>query len=230
MEKLNSQFVRELCNKPKVIGIVGDRNEGKTMLLGSIIKELIDMGTKVSSFGLRFKIDGVNELYSIGEIENMANEVICLDEFYELFELEDRKKARQVERIIRLINHRNNILILCGTPDNFKKFISNQIDTILYKTSTIGSFINGSSIKYNCLNYKGYELGISKLVLNKDEFLLYDRTYMKMKFDYTTEFDTKKDNVKIVPENVDENVEKKNVRKNVEKPELLGGGINDSKG
>jgi len=203
MEKLNSQFVRELCNKPKVIGIVGDRNEGKTMLLGNIIKELIDMGAKVSSFGLRFKINGVNELYSLGEIENRTNEVICLDEFYELFELEDRTKARQVESVIRLINHRNNILILCGTPDNFKKFISNQIDTILYKTSTIGSFINGSSIKYNCLNYKGYELGISKLVLNKDEFLLYDGAYMKMKFDYTTEFDAKKDNVKIVPENVE---------------------------
>ena len=215
MEQIDENFVRNLCDKPKVVGICGNTNEGKSMLVCNILKNLVDMGTKVSSYGLRVHIDGVNEFFSIGDMEQKRDEVICIDEFYELFELEDRKKARQIERVIRLINHRNNILILCGTPDNFKKFISNQLNVILYKTSTIGSFINGSSVKNICMNYRGFELGVNKLVVEKDEFILYDNGYKKMKFKYIPECDTKASNVKIVPENVEENVQEKKVTNNV---------------
>lgn len=214
-DKVDDDFVRKLCCSPSIIGIVGDTNEGKSMLLYNIIKRLVDMGAKVSGYSLRVKINGVEDFYSIGEMEEKRNEVICIDEFYELFELENRQKARQIERVIRLINHRNNTLILCGTPDNFKKFISNQLKVILYKTSTIGSFINGSSVKAICLNYRGFELGVNKLVVDKDEFIFFDGNYKKMKFDYLPEYDTKRKNVKIVPENVIIPVEEKKVENNV---------------
>lgn len=200
--KINKKIILEVFNKPKIIGVIADTNQGKSMLLYNLIKHLKEeTNSQIVSYGLRKEISEVGEFFSLGELEMMSNKVIIIDEFYTLFDLEDRKKARQIEGVLRLINHRNNILILCGTPDNFKKFISNQLNCVIYKKSTLGSFINGSSVKNICLNYKGYELGVNALNMEIDSFLLYDgNNYRKFYFDYLTEFDTKADNPNIVEE------------------------------
>ena len=44
----------------------------------------------------------------VRELERARDSLIFLDEFYTLFDLDDRKKKRQIERTFRLINHNNN--------------------------------------------------------------------------------------------------------------------------
>ena len=100
---------------------------------------------------------------------------------------------------MRLISHNNNILVLSGVPENFKKFIAGKSNTIIYLKSTLSDFINGSKIKSVCLSYKGDELGSSVLNLDKSEALIFNQLhYEKINVPYLTEFDTKKNNPKIL--------------------------------
>jgi len=185
---------------PKIIGVVSNVNEGKSNLVYFLIEKLKqEYNFKLFVYGLRKKIEGSTELFSIEELEQIKNSVIFLDEFYTLMDLEDRTKKKQIENTLRLIHHNNNILVLIGTCDNFKKFISAKLNSIFYKKITYADLINGSSVKRIVLNYKGLEGGSTILNLAKDEVLLYDGvSYKKYNVPYLPEYDTKKDNVKIL--------------------------------
>ena len=41
-----------------------------------------------------------------------------------------------IENTLRLINHNNNILLLCGLPKNFKKIIAGKIDEFTFTVSS----------------------------------------------------------------------------------------------
>ncbi|MFH2028649.1 MAG: hypothetical protein ABIJ08_05895, partial [Nanoarchaeota archaeon] len=121
-------------------------------------------------------------------------------------------------------NHKNNILFLSGTPDNFKKFISAKIDIFFFNKCTFFDFINGSKIKNICLSYKGNEMGSSILNLEVFESLVFDgKHYNKIVIPYYKEYDTKLRNKPIL-KNVGQNVEKASlisckkelIKKNVE--------------
>ena len=63
-----------------------------------------------------------------------------------IFDLEDRKKRKLIERTFRLIFHNNNVLVLVGLPENYKKFISSKLGVIIYFKSTIADFtIDGNA-------------------------------------------------------------------------------------
>lgn len=215
--KITSRFIRKLFDKPKVIGVISDVNEGKSMLLYNLIKKLKEFNVNLYTFGLRAEVN-TNKIHSLEELEDLRDSIIIVDEFYNLFNLEDRKNVVQIERSLRLIAHNNNILMIVGTPDNFKKFISNKLSCIFYKKTTLGDFINGSRVKQICLNYRGYELGTALLNIPKNKALFYNGGYQMIDVEYLEEFDTKKENVNLLSvKNVLKNVQKKNTTKNVEK-------------
>lgn len=199
-----------LFDKPKVIGVVGDTNAGKSIAVYHILTELKKSGKfNLYSYGLRVNL-GETKIYSIEELEKIKNSVIICDEFYTLFDLEDRKVKKMIEQSLRLINHNNNILVLVGLPENFKKFISAKANAVIFKRSTISDFINGSRVKTICLNYRGSELGSAVLNLNDDEALVFNgKHYLKINVPYNKQFDTKIDNIQIITpicENVGESV------------------------
>jgi len=185
--------MKKYFNKPRIISIVGDVNEAKSMLIYNIIKELRkDSKFNLVTFGLRKKIPYSSVIHSLEELEECENSIIFVDEYDTIFDLDNRKKKRQVEQTLRLINHKNNILVLVGLPENFKKFISNKLDVIMYKKCKLGDFINGSRIKNVCMSYKGYELGSSTLNIDKGKVLVFDGKHYKMvNIDYLKEYDTK---------------------------------------
>lgn len=206
------EIITKLFNKPRVIGIVGDVSSGKSNFIYSLITELKkEYKFNLYTYGLKFNL-GEDKIYSVEELETIKNSIIIIDEFVSLWDISDRKKRKLIEKSLRLISHNNNILVLVGLPENFVKYISSRCDMIIYFKCTIADFINGSRAKNVCLSYRGSELGSSMLDLNKDECILYDWNYSKIKVSYLDEFDSKKNNRPIICA--------KNVQKNKFKGEM----------
>ncbi len=190
-------------NKPCIISIVGNVNSGKSNLIYYIITELKKQYKfNLVTFGLKFKIEDVKIINSLEQLEDIRESLIILDEFETLFDLEDRKKRRQIEKTLRLINHHNNILILCGLPNNFKKFLSSKIKICFYKKSSLSDFINGSNLKSILVSYEGQGMGARLLNLKKDEVMVFDKNYEIYKIPYLENFDSKKDNKEIFKDKI----------------------------
>ena len=180
------------------MAIIGDVNTGKSNLVYNLIEDLsINYNFNLFVYGLKFDLPSANRIHSLEELEKIRNSIVFLDEFQSLFDLDDRKKKKQIENTLRLINHNNNILVLIGICDNFKKFISSRISITFYKQVTFENFINGSSIKKNILNYCGYEKGSAILNLEVNEVIIFDGSYNKHNIKYLSKFDSKKKNVDI---------------------------------
>lgn len=215
--------IKQLLNKgifkePSIYAIIGDPNSGKSMLVYNLIEELKNEYTfSLITYGLRNEIKESKEIHSINELEQIKDSIIFMDEFFTLFDLEDRKKRNQIENSLRLIYHNNNILVLVGLPENFKKFISAKVNVIFYKSVNFFDFINGSNVKRLILDYNGLERGSTLLNIGKDEVIVYDGSYKKYRNEYLKQYDTKLNNVPIF-------VEKKsseNVQGNKSKDEVI---------
>ena len=215
MEKGEGKLIN-LFTKPRKIGLIGDANVGKSNFLYHLISKVREKyDFNLFTFGLKNKLKDAKEIFSLQELEQIRDSIIVLDEFFSLFNLEDRKKRRAIERTFRLIYHNNNVLILSGLPDNFKKFVSSVLDVFIFQKCTLSSFINGSRAKVICTNYSGDELGSSVLNLKIGEAILYDKHYTKLVIPYMEEFDSKKNNrpliraKKMCEKNVQKTSEKK---------------------
>ena len=190
--------ITKIFDKPKVIGVVADVNEGKSMFLYDLLEQMKGYDYNLYTYGLRMDL-GEQKIHSVEELETIEDSIIIADEYFTLFDLEDRKKRKLIENSLRLINHNNNILLLCGLPENFKKFISAKLDVVFFKKCTLADFINGSRIKNFCMSYKGSELGSAVLNIKIDEVLCFDGLhYSKSKVTYYKNLDTKLGNVQIL--------------------------------
>lgn len=192
--------INNLFDKPKIMAVCGDVNSGKSLLVYWVIKELSKENLfKLYTYGLKVEIPNAQSINSIEELEQISNSVIILDEVMSLWDLDNRMAKRQIENTLRLIHHNNNILLVCGVPENFKKFIAGKIKVTLYKKVTFDDLINGSKVKKNIMNYKGREKGTSVLNLEPKEVIIFDGShYYKMEIPYLEEYDTKKNNPEIL--------------------------------
>lgn len=193
------KIIKEMMIKPKVFAVIAEPNQGKSNLLYSLIIELSKGGYEhnLYSYGLRCDL-GEKKIHSLSELESIIDSIIIVDEFNSLFDLDNSRERRAIENSLRLIYHNNNIIILAGLPDNYKKFISAKVDIFIYKTCTIGGFINGSRAKAVCLQYKGDELGSTRLQLPIDECLMFNGEYTRIKIPYVEKYDTKLKNKPII--------------------------------
>lgn len=192
------EILEKITDKPKIVGLVGDINTGKSMLIYSLISGLNEFyDCEIYAFGLRKKnfLGCPKEIKDTKKLEKIRNSIIFIDEFISLFDLEDRTKRREIENTLRLIYHHNNILILCGTPENFRKFVAGKLDMIIFKEVSFRDFINGSKTKRVFLNYSDAEKGSEVLTLKVDEALLYDgEDWFNFQFEKIDFFDTKAGN------------------------------------
>lgn len=194
--------IKEMFLKPQIIALVGNVNEGKSNVLYFLIEELSKIGKfNLYTYGLRNKIKIAQEINSVAEMEKIKNSIIIIDELFSLFDLENRKVKTQIESTLRLINHNNNILVLCGVGENFKKFLSAKINVFIYKSVNFEDLINGSKVKNVIMNYKGSESGTTLLNLSKNEAIIYDGLhYQKMLIPYLVKYDSKVKNKSIIQE------------------------------
>jgi hypothetical protein len=210
--------INKLFNKPKIISICGDVNTGKSNLLYHTIETLRkEKKFNLYTYGLKNRLPKSQEIYSVAELEKITNSLIVIDECFSLFDLDNRKQKKQIEKTLRLINHNNNILILGVLPENLKKFLSGKIDVFLFKKVTYEDFINGSNAKRIALDYKGMQAGSKMLDLKVNECVVYDGThYTLIDVPYYEKYDSKKNNEDIF-KNVQKYIKKKKCAENVQK-------------
>jgi len=199
LEKKMNRLIKQIKEKPGIIGIVANKNQGKSNLIYALIQELRKTDEfNLYTFGLRNKIENSQEVHSVEQLEEIKNGFIIIDEFCSLFDLDNRKEKKLIEDTLRRIHHGPNTIILVGLGDNFKKFISDQLDIIIYKKINLGGMINGSTVKKRLQSYQGSDKGSTILNLELDEALVFDgKNYYKIHVDYVEAQDTKKDNAPI---------------------------------
>lgn len=199
----------KIMNEPQIIAVIGDINQGKSMFIYNILNQLKkEFKFNLYTSGLRLNLNE-QKVYTVEEIEQIENSVIVIDDNFGLLDTSDKKKRGQIERTLRLIHHNNNILILSGTPENFKKFISAKVNKAFFKKVTIADLINGSRMKNVVTNYNGLELGSSILDMPKDKVLYWDGLhYDKVDSPYNEQFDTKKHNQAILQKGTGNGTEK----------------------
>ena len=209
---MNGDPILKLFASPKIIGLVGDPNQGKSNLLYWLISELRKTYEfNLYSYGLRCSL-GEQKIFSVEELEVIRNSIVIVDEFATLFNLDDRKEKRQIESSFRLIYHNQNVVLLCGLPDNYRKFIAAKLHAVIFKRCTISDFVNGSHVKNVALNYRGAELGSAVLNIPLDQCLVNDGDHWyNPTIPLMGQFDTKAGNPAILRQRPLQ----KNVTKNV---------------
>lgn len=198
----NHEKLLSLFESPKLIGMCGDADTGKSNLLYFVIKALRShYNFNLYTYGLRVNVVGEQKIYSVEQLEVIHDSIIIIDEFASMFDVDERKEKKQIEQTLRLIFHKNNVLLLCGLPENFKKFIASKLDAVVYKKCSLGDFINGSRVKKIAFNYRGYELGAAVLNVEIGQAIVYDGThYHKVNVPLVPEGDTKANNLSILQE------------------------------
>lgn len=191
--------MKELFKKPSLIGLISDINQGKSNTLYHIIETLRkDSDFNLVTFGLKSKLNDAAEIFSLEELELVEDSLIVIDETFSLFDLDHRGKKKQIEQTLRLLNHKNNILLLSLLPENCKKFIASKLDVVIFKRCTISDFINGSMVKRIITQYRGNEMGNTVLNMAIDKALIYDGSYRVMDVPYLKQHDSKKGNKPII--------------------------------
>lgn len=195
-------IIPRLFDSPRLIGICADVNQGKSNLIYAILhflqKKYNFTSQNLFTYALPISV-GQQKIYSVEELELIENSVIFLDEFYLFLNLDDRKRVKQLAEMMQRIKHANNVLVLCGLPHNFNKFISSQLEIKIYKQTTIKNLINGSPMKDVITAYNGAEKGSTILRLQHDQALVYgllgegtgNAHYTMVKIPYMKEFDVK---------------------------------------
>lgn len=196
----NHEKMIDLFRTPKLIGMVGDADSGKSNTLYFIIKSLREsFNFRLYTYGLRAYLRDEQKIYSVEQLEGLRDSIIIIDEFASLFDVDDRKEKKQIERTLRLIFHNNNVVLFCGLPENYKKFIASKLDAVIFKRCALSDFINGSRVKKIAFNYEGIEQGSAVLDIKKDRALVWDGTHYHPVFvPYIEEGDTKASNVDIL--------------------------------
>ena len=188
--------ILELFTKPCIMGVIGNVNSGKSMLLYHLLETLAEKSKfDLFTYGLRLNFKNARQIYSVGEMEQITGSLIIIDELSSLWDLDNRKNRKLVENSLRLIAHNNNILVVCGTPENFKKFISAKLDYVFMKKITIADCINGSKMKNIIVSYKGNERGSEMLNLEVNQAILFDgKHFSGIEIPYYKKYDSKFDN------------------------------------
>lgn len=188
--------------QPKVVGIVADPHQGKSNLIYYAIDELQRRyRAEIWTYALRAELHGTQKVSSVEKLETLRNSVIFIDEFYSLFEMDNRKKTPLIEKTLRRIFWSNNMLVLCGLPQNFNKFISGKLSHVIFKQCTLVDFINGSRVKNIAYSYREDELGSAMLAIPKNKALIFDTgtlTYSMVHIPYLKEKDLKLKNPPIL--------------------------------
>jgi hypothetical protein len=194
----NPNLLLNLFDRPKIIGVTGDRNGGKSNLLYWLILALKESSDfDLYTYGLRANLSkyGERKIYSTKEMEQVHDAVLFMDEFPTVLDVEDRKQKKEIEDTLRLINHNNVILVLSGLGHNYNKFLSGMLDSVIYTYCSIQDFINGSNVKNIAREYHGQWRGSRVLSISKGYALVWDgKNYDEVAIPLVKEFDTKANN------------------------------------
>jgi hypothetical protein len=191
----------------RVIGVVGDKNQGKSGLLYNIISIIRRLApdTQVVTFRMLVKIPGVLSLNTLLELSKIRNSFIIIDELKTIVDTDNRKETQTFLEILQTLYHANNTIVVCGLAHNFNGKISGELEAIIFKQTTLISVIKRSNLDY-LLRPLTHEGKASKneycLSMPVDGALIYHphkaKSWHYVTVPYMPEFDTKKDNEPVI--------------------------------
>lgn len=200
----------------RVVGIIGDPNQAKSNTiyhLINVLKHKYD-GVNIYAYGLRSKVEGVQDIHVVAELETIRDSVIFIDEFYDFLRMSNRKSAEKAEACLRTIYHQNNIIILSGLPHNFNKFVSGLLQAVIYKQCLLEDFVQRSSVQQFISAYSGgFEVHKASEVLSMPKNI--GLVWIKGEHEYEVDIpyieagDTKRHNKPILVQKDDKRLEKK---------------------
>ena len=200
-------FLRD--NTLRVIGVVADKNQGKSNLLYNIIDIIQRKApqTNIVGFRLSINVPGVTSLGTLEELSMVSNSTIIIDELKTLVDLDNRREVKTLMTILQTLYHpgRNNTVFLCGLAHNFNGKISGELEAIIFKQTTIISIIKRSNLDY-ILRSLSSEGKASKneytLVMPKENALIYHpgmgKRWHCIEVPYLERYDVKKDNEPVI--------------------------------
>jgi hypothetical protein len=169
-------LVPQLFDRPRIVGICSDVGQGKSNMIYAMLHALQEKymvsNRNLYTYALPISI-GQQMIYSVEELELIENSIIILDEFFLFLDLDDRKKTKQLAAMFQRIQHANNVLVMCGLPFNFNKFVSSQINVKIYKQTTLKNLINGSPMKDTVISYNGNLKGYTVLKVPQSQALIF---------------------------------------------------------
>lgn len=205
MKSINT--VEDIFKDPSIraIGLIADPNQGKSNVIYHCIRALQqNYDAKMYAYGLRVMFDGVKEINSIEQLEKITNSVVFLDEFPSLFSLNNARQRDKFEESMRKVYHSNNIIIICGLPHNFNKFLSGLLNAVIFKQSTLVDFIQRSPAERIIASFSprmggAVQKGSRMLTMPKDVALIWDgNDYYDVDVPYVEEGDSKRFNAPIL--------------------------------
>lgn len=199
----------------RVIGVIADKNQGKTNLLCNIIEitRKLAPDTHIVGFRLPVNIPGVLYLNTLTELSKVQNSLIIIDELKTLVDLDNRTEVRILMSILQTLYHpqRNNTVFLCGLAHNFNGKISGELEAVIFKQTTLISVIQRTNIDYILRSLRS-EGKASKneytLVMPKETALIYHPRMQKewhcIDIPYLEEYDVKRSNEPVIKWSKDE--------------------------
>lgn len=191
----------------RVIGVVADKNEGKSNLLYNMIKIMQHEAPETNVVGFRLinNVPGVLMLNSLTELAKIHDSYIIVDELKTIVDMESRGEVNELLRLLQTLYHSNNTIVLCGLAHNFNGKVSGEVEAWILKQTTMISVIQRSNLDYILreLSREG-KAHKNKYVLTmpKNGAVVY-HPYMKknwhyIEIPYLREFDTKADNKPVI--------------------------------
>lgn len=199
------ESVEEIFNDTTIraIGIIADVNQGKSNTIYHCIKALQNKyKVNIYSYGLHMDVAGMYKINSINELESIHDSVIFIDEFPSLFSMNNARQKEKFEESMRKVfqHTSNNIVIICGLPHNFTKFLAGLLQVIVFKQCTIEDFIQRSSPQQAVSSFKPQGMhyvgkGSEMLTMPKNIALVYNKMdtprWTEVEIPHEKEFDSK---------------------------------------
>lgn len=201
--------IQTIFSYGRVAGIAGNRHQGKTNNIISMIVEFRQHNktTPIYAYGLPPNVAQYLQRYNvkvidrISQLANIKNAIIILDEFQKL-KLNDRRNKDVLVELMAMIYHpdSNNYVLFCSpTTREYNSIIGGFVEVWLLKSMFLSDAVNGSQLKTALKDYKGqyYKLGYYDIPPSNMVLLNEDHEQV-LEFDYITDVDMKKDIIDIL--------------------------------
>lgn len=193
----------------RVIGIVADKDQGKSMLMYNMIEIIRHNAPETNLVGFRMSVNvpGMLMLNTLTELSRVSNSYIFIDELKTFVDTDNRREMGIFMSLLQTLYHpyRNNTVVICGLAHNFNGKISGELEAIIFKQTTLISVVKRSNLDYILRSLQS-EGKASKneysLVMPKNAALIYHPNMQKnwhcVDFPYLEQYDVKKDNEPVI--------------------------------
>lgn len=159
-------------DKTKVLAVLGDMNSGKTNLAFHLLREYSG-NRKIYLLGYPKQIDNFIPLSDFGDIFELRDSIIFMDEIHRYIKLYDKRANHRLLELISLFSHNNNTLIF---TTQLSQFISKSVEAFvdgwcITKLKDLKSLKNGSKPKRIIQNTSSPLCTEWSLSLQQGEFL-----------------------------------------------------------